>query len=43
MEREFIVERVSYKGNDITKIYDSLGLIPEIAEICKEKIIYGKN
>jgi hypothetical protein len=43
MEREFIVDVVTYNGENVTKIYDSLGLIPEIAEICKMQIIYGKN
>ena len=40
-EREFVIERINYKGENVTKIYESLGLLPEIAEICKLKIIYG--
>jgi cytochrome b involved in lipid metabolism len=38
----FEVERIKYKGQDVTKIYESLDLIDEINEICKEKAIYGK-
>lgn len=42
-EREFVVERINYNGENVTKIYESLGLISDIAEICKEQIIYGKK
>lgn len=41
LEVSFEVEKIKYKGQDITKIYESLDLIDEINEICKEKIIYG--
>lgn len=39
-EIEFSVEKIKYKGNDVTKIYESLDLLDEIALVCKEKIIY---
>jgi hypothetical protein len=41
-EVSFEVEKIKYKGQDVTKIYESLDLIEEINAICKEKAIYGK-
>jgi len=41
-EVSFEITRINYKGQNITKIYESLDLIDEISEICKEKLIYGK-
>lgn len=40
-EVSFEVEKIKYNGQDVTKIYESLDLVNEINEICKEKIIYG--
>lgn len=41
-EVSFEVEKIKYKGLDVTKIYESLDLIEEISNICKEKKVYGK-
>lgn len=42
LEVSFEVEKIKYKGLDVTKIYESLDLIEEISNICKEKKVYGK-
>lgn len=41
-EVTFEINQINYKNINVTEIYESLDLISEISDICKEKLIHGK-
>ena len=41
-EVNFEVNKIKHKGHDVTEIYESLDLISDISDACKQQLIYGK-